>query len=650
VIVGRYPIATAADVDAAVACARADPDGWRGQSAAQRGAVLRAAAQQIRQRRADLMGIALAEGGRIVRESDAEVSEAVDFCELYARAAEELDRLDTVQATGIGVVVVVPPWNFPIAIPCGGVAAALAAGNTVILKPAPATVVTAYLLAECFWAAGVPKRALQFVFGADESEATRLVTHAGVDGVVFTGGTDTALHLLGLKPTLHLIAETGGKNSTIVTAMADRELAIKHVVHSAFSHAGQKCSATSLLILEREVYESAAFRDALCDAARSLPVGSAWDAATRVAPLICPPSGKLDAALKELDPGESWALMPRRSDANPNLWSPGIKWGVRPGSATHMTELFGPVLGVMCAANLDEAIAIANETGYGLTAGLHSLDVREQKAWAERIRAGNLYINRGTTGAIVLRQPFGGVGKSAIGPGLKAGGPHYVVPLMRFRETGKPPVGGPIADRHVAALLDALAEPTRVGRAALDRLRVAVASYAHAMDEEFSWRHDHFRLIGQDNFRLYRPAGHVRVRVDPLDGWFDVFARACAAKLAGCFVTISAPSASPHVELLHALTEPWAAAIEFVEESDAELAAAIRAGQTDRVRYAARERVPDAVYRAAAAVGSFLATAPVLSEGRIELLWYLWEQSLCIDYHRYGNLGPRAGEPRREPD
>jgi len=623
VVVARSWLATARDVDAAVACARADPDGWRRKTARERGAVLRGAAQQIRERRADLMGIALAEGGKLLGESDPEVSEAVDFCELYARSAEDLDGI-------------------------AGLEAAVAAGNTVILKPAPEAVATARLLCECFWAAGVSKRALQFVFGADAREATRLVTHDGVDAVILTGGTDTALQLLALDATLRLLAETGGKNATIVTALADRDLAIKHVVHSAFGHAGQKCSATSLLILEDEVYEDAAFQRALCDAAQSLPVGSAWNPATRLGPMIRPPAGALESALKELEPGESWALMPHVREDNPNLWSPAIKWGVRPGSATHTTELFGPVLGVMRARNLDEAIALVHATGYGLTAGLHSLDDREQAAWSESIRAGNLYVNRGTTGAIALRQPFGGMGRSAVGPGLKAGGPNYLVPLTSFREPGRPRGAARIGDAHVAALLHELGACAGVPSADLERLRAAAGSYALQMGAEFGVRHDHFRLIGQDNFRLYRAVAQLRVRVCAADSWFEVFARACAAKLAGCHVTVSSPAGptDPRVELLQELTEAWAGAIEFVEESEDELARVVAERQTDRVRYAAAERVSDPVWRAAAGAGLFLATAPVLMEGRIELLWYLREQSLCVDYHRYGNLGARADEPR----
>src|SRR6185295_828081 len=189
----------------------------------------------------------------------------------------------------------------------------------------------------------------------------RLVAHPGVDAVILTGGTDTALRMLKARPELALFAETGGKNATIITALADRELAIKHVVQSAFGHSGQKCSATSLLLLEAEVYDDPEFKRRLSDAVKSLPVGSAWELQTRVGPLIRPPSGDLENALKTLEPGESWAVLPRQVGDNPNLWSPGVKYGVQSGSYTHLTEFFGPMLGVMRFERLDEAIALVNQ-------------------------------------------------------------------------------------------------------------------------------------------------------------------------------------------------------------------------------------------------------------------------------------------------
>ena len=647
-VVARFRIATTQDVDEAVLCARNDPDGWRSRSAGDRAEVLGRVAQRIRERRGAFLGIALAEGGKVLLESDPEVSEAIDFCEFYARSAEAFADLPGVDARGRGVVAVLPPWNFPIAIPCGGVAAALAAGNTVILKPAPETVATAWLLCQCFWSAGVSQRVLQFVYGENEDAATRLATHEGVDAVIFTGGTATAFHLLRLDPGIPILAETGGKNASIVTAMSDRDLAIKHVVQSAFGHAGQKCSATSLLILEREVYEDPDFKRTLCDAVESLRVGSAWELTTVVGPLIRPPRGALESALKELEAGESWAVRPRRIGNNPCLWSPGIKWGVAPGSVTHTTEFFGPLLGVLCANDLDEAIDLVHQTGYGLTSGLHSLDEREQDHWARRLRAGNLYVNRGTTGAIVLRQPFGGMARSAVGPGIKAGGPNYVAQLMGFREVGEGGGSERVADEWLKALLSELDRRAALEPDALARLRRAAASYERAMDEEFGRDHDSFRLIGQDNLRRYQPVGPLRIRVHPDDSPFELFARVMAARAAHCGVTVSVPLGREEgdIELLQELTESWAAAIEFVDESDERLAAAIHSGQTERVRYAHPDRIPDVVRRAAAEVGLYLAAAPVLAVGRVELLHYLREQSLCVDYHRYGNLGSRVGELR----
>jgi RHH-type proline utilization regulon transcriptional repressor/proline dehydrogenase/delta 1-pyrroline-5-carboxylate dehydrogenase len=543
----------------------------------------------------------------------------------------------------------------------------------------------------------VPRTALQFVPCSGATVGQQLVSHDAVDAVVLTGGTATALEMLRRKPTMRLLAETGGKNATIVTALSDRDLAIKNVLHSSFSHSGQKCSATSLLILEEEVYHDAKFRDMLVDAVESLRVGSAWDLPTKINPLIRPPSGDLERALKELEPGESWAVMPRlHVDGNPHLVSPGVKWGAQSRSVTHCTEFFGPMLGVMSAKNLHEAIDLVNATGYGLTSGLESLDDREHQTWQDGVRAGNLYINRPTTGAIVLRQPFGGMGKSAFGPGIKAGGPNYVAALMGFEDGEETGVRGQESVKKVAkqnskdspdqARQDEADPPWRAwsgpGLASLRRgegggaenlknlrdglstlehgrfpsndaarLLQAMDSYLHWMAEEFGIAHDHFRLIGEDNFRRYLPVSRLRIRVHEDDTPFDVFARAAAARAVGCHTVVSAPlnltgSARDSFDLLDQLTDSWAAAIEFVEESNEQLAEAMRSRATERVRYADPLRVPKLIRRAAAESYVYIADAPVRAHGRVELLWHLQEQSLSHVYHRYGNLGRRAEEVR----
>jgi RHH-type proline utilization regulon transcriptional repressor/proline dehydrogenase/delta 1-pyrroline-5-carboxylate dehydrogenase len=683
-LVARYRQATEADINRAVSTAREDASRWRCMPQSDRVAMLHRAAEEFAAARGELMGAMLAEGGKVLTESDPEVSEAIDFCRFYADSADFFHNLPGISATGRGVVVVVSPWNFPLAIPCGGVAAALAAGNNVILKPASHTVLIAYKLCECFWRAGVPKTALQFAPCSGGTVGAKLVAHDGVDAVILTGGTETAAQMLGTKPAIHLLAETGGKNATIVTALSDRDQAIKNVLHSAFSHSGQKCSATSLLVLESEVYHDIGFRSAFCDAVESLRVGSAWDLPTKIGPLIRPPSGVLETGLKELEPGEEWAVMPRlHVDGNPHLVSPGVKWGVQNNSFTHCTELFGPVLGVMEARDLDHAIDLVNATGYGLTSGLESLDDREQQLWCSRIRAGNLYINRPTTGAIVLRQPFGGIGKSSVGPGIKAGSPNYVVPLMRIADAAAehPVFASEDAERlkpsprptpfilaapqmttprpellqdFYRTLVEHAESATPAHEAEIRNVLSAIASYDHWASAEFNVAHDHFRLLGEDNFRRYLPVELLRIRVAGDDTLTEIFCRAVAARAVGARAIISSPpslskNAFKAVALLEGLTHPWAGAIEFIEENDESLATAITAGQVTRIRYAAPDRVPESIRIAAAGSLQYIADTPVSSHGRIELLWYVREQSVSHIYHRYGNLGLRADESRDEP-
>ncbi len=647
VIVGKYRQANESDVIRAAEIADADADGWRKLSPAARSEILGIVAQELRVARGDLMGAALADGGKTLPESDPEVSEAIDFLEFYRDSARWWSEMPTLQARGKGVVVVVSPWNFPIAIPCGGVAAAFAAGNTVILKPASDTVLVAYEFCKCFWRAGISKKVLQFVPCSGGKEGRQLINHPKVSSVILTGGTETAFTMLRDNPRLNLFAETGGKDATIVTAVSDRDQAVKHILHSAFSHAGQKCSATSLLLLQNEVYDDSVFRRGLCEAVQSMKVGSAWELDTKMGPLIRPPGGDLETALKVLEPGEEWALMPQPMDGNPCQWTPGIKYGVRPGSFTHLTEFFGPMLAVMRFETLSEAVALVNQTGFGLTSGLESLDEREWIYWKHHIHAGNLYINRVTTGAIVLRQPFGGMGKSVFGAGMKAGGPNYVAQFMDFtdmpqaRNERKPTLAtlktlcsGLLAKRHPEAL--------QIVNAAL--------SCEAAQRGEFGREHDHFLLVGQDNVRRYLPVANVRVRVHADDSAFEIFTRVIAAHVAGCRVTVSVPSGSalPVLELLEELTESWAGAIEFIEETDEQLALAIVEKQSDRVRYAAPERVPLPVLKAGNTAGGCVISTPVSGEGRLEMLWYLREQSISTDYHRYGNLGVRADEKRAE--
>jgi RHH-type proline utilization regulon transcriptional repressor/proline dehydrogenase/delta 1-pyrroline-5-carboxylate dehydrogenase len=228
------------------------------------------------------------------------------------------------------------------------------------------------------------------------------------------------------------MAETSGKNAILISACADIDASVKDLVQSAFGHAGQKCSAASIAIVDTNIYNDPAFVRQLKDAVESLHVGAGWNFSTTVGPIIRPPESALNRALTELEAGESWLVEPKQIDAAGLMWRPGVKIGVKAGSWSHRNEWFGPVLAVIEAPDFDTAIRYQNETDFGLTAGIQSLDEQECKEWINRIEAGNLYVNRGITGAIVNRQPFGGWKRSAVGPNAKAGGLNYVNTLRNW--------------------------------------------------------------------------------------------------------------------------------------------------------------------------------------------------------------------------
>ncbi len=434
----RWLPADGAVVDEAVAAARAAGPQWAATSGAERAGILRGGAAALARRRGELLAVMAVDTAKTIREGDPEVSEAIDFAAYYAEHIPPADR----GFQPYGTVVVASPWNFPLSIPAGGVLAALAAGNAVILKPAPESVAVGAELCRALWEGGIPRHALQFVPCVDGPAGQRLLTHPDVDAVVLTGSWDTARLFWHWRPDLDLHAETSGKNAMVITATADLDEAIADLLHSAFGHAGQKCSAASLAIVEAPVHDDPRFLRRLADAVRSLRVGPAWDLVTSMGPLIRPPEGPLLDAVARLGSGERWLVRPTALDPTEYLWSPGVKVGVAPGSPFHLTECFGPVLGVMRAADLDEAIRWQNQPAYGLTAGLHALDPAEIDRWREEVHAGNLYVNRGTTGAIVRRQPFGGWKRSVVGPGAKAGGPNYVASLGTWPALTSAPSNG----------------------------------------------------------------------------------------------------------------------------------------------------------------------------------------------------------------
>ena len=637
VLAGRFANASAEDLKKAVEVARADVDGWRSLSHAQRHDALKKVAIKVRERRDDLIGVAAAEVGKVFTETDVEVSEAVDFLEFYPYSADYFAKYENLEFTGKGVGVVIPPWNFPVAIPLGGIAATLAAGNTVIIKPASVAALTAYEMCKCFWDAGISKNVLQFAPCPGALAGEHLIANKDVDFVILTGGEDTAASMLKTRPDLFLTAETGGKDATIVTNMADREQAVKNVCNSAFGNSGQKCSATSLLVLEEEVYNDENFKKALIDTASSMSVGSIWDFKNRIGTLANKVSGNLKKALESLEKNESWLLEPSYVDGNEYMLKPSIKWGVSEGNFIHMNELFGPVLAVIKANDLAHAVKIVNDTGYGLTSGIESLDEREVNYWKENLKAGNLYINRGTTGAIVLRQPFGGMGKSAIGAGRKVGIFNYITQFVDFTEKSAPKV----EKKYSNSLTNFIAncKTTHANKEDFEKLEIALQSYLENYENEFSKAKDYANVRGEDNHFRYLPLKNVVIRVTSGDTIFEVVSRILAAKVSGVHFKVSLDNNALLKSFLEVSKELFSARDSLVEQSDEEFVKFIK--NYDRVIYSDISKVPELVFEEARKSLTFIIRAKPMMEGRLELLNYFIEQSISHSFHRYGNIGAR---------
>ncbi len=680
----RYARARSNAIDLALDASKTAQKKWQSVPVQERSLILSRIAQKFREKRSDLIGAMMLDGGKIVSEADAEVSEAIDFAEYYAR--EMLAFSEDVIFKPKGTVLVTPPWNFPCAIAASGILAALVSGNAVLFKPASDTVLVGWVLCQLIWECGVSKEILQFIPCSGEEVGAKLIADPRVDSVILTGGTETAQKFLKMRPDLDLSAETGGKNAIIVTAMADRDLAIKEILHSAFGHAGQKCSACSLLILEKEVYEDAHFIHQLKVAAQSLKVGSPFDLKTKISPLIHPPKGVLKRALTSLEPHESWLLEPRvyrnnlknrefgkeapsnlyteretiaerqgtsecanlevkptlpKTDSsscfgidseNPCLWSPGIKMNVQPHSFTHVTEFFGPVLSVMKARDLSHAIFLANSVPYGLTSGLFSLDEREQKEWLDGIEAGNLYINRAITGAIVRRQPFGGTKLSSFGRGLKVGGPHYLKEFVHVAQKEMPTKTAPIPD--VANRLTPILNRLDLSKEDVSSWFVASSNYAYVWEQ---WKDpkDESNVLGQDNDLKYVPRKKMVLRIDAVShNMLDALLACSAALICGVDLEISF---DPEHEKRHMFDS--FDLCRMIEESQEVFYERVREGAWKTVR--CLQKAPLDLYRMALESNTHIADDKVLLSGEFELLHYVREVAISMDYHRYGNLGLR---------
>lgn len=593
----------------------------------QRQSILKNAADHINNNRHHLTGAIIRDTGKILSEADKEVSETIDFLNYYAHQISEFYTHTHLQKKAKGPTLVISPWNFPAAIPTGGIAAAIATGNPVLLKPSSESVLVAHELCKLLWESGVPQNWLQLLPIPTGPVLETLIKDNRLETIILTGGTQTAINIATQRPDINLLAETGGKNTMILSALSDRESAIKDILESAFSHAGQKCSALSLLICEAEVYDDKEFLATLKSACESLKVGSPWQLDTKIGPLIYPAKNNLLKGLTELEPGEEWLVKPKQNPENPNLWSPGIKIGLTENSFTTRTEFFGPVLGIMRVTTFKDAIESANSTPYGLSAGLQSLDFREHKKWQNELTAGNYYINKPITGAIVGRHPFGGHKGSSIGPTFKTGGPNYMNALVDIAETSPDPnINSETLSQFPKPIINLFSGTEK------QLWQSSLISYKKSTRYLKTPKKTQEKL-GEDNHYFLSPRTTLIIKLSSTDTKLTQARLIIAAKLSGSNVQISCPENYLQLEKNELAT--LKSSKNLIIETQEELAKRLTAFADITIRSALP---PDADFiKACAQKGIPIFTSNPTSHGELECLYHLRESTLSTTTHRYGS-------------
>ena len=444
-IVGYAAEADIPEAERAVAAARAAFEKWRRTTFEQRCELLERVAEILERRRFELSALEVFEVGKPWSQADGDIAEAIDFCTFYARRMRLLGRPRLTQNVPgeesyqhywpRGVALVIAPWNFPMAILCGMVSAALVTGNTVIMKPSEQSVIIGAMLMEIYEEAGVPPGVLNFLNGKGSVIGAHMVDHKDVDLIAFTGSREVGLWIWesagktreGQRELKRVICEMGGKNAMLVDSDADLDEAIVDSIYSAFGFQGQKCSALSRLIVLEENHDRVMER--LLGAAASVRVGNPEEPGVVVGPVI--DEAAYRRILDYIEVGKSEATLAYQARDVPPLGyfiAPTIFTGVKPNMRIAREEIFGPVLSVIKVRDLDEAIQVANGTDYALTGGFFSRSPANIERVKAQLEAGNVYINRPCTGAIVGRHPFGGFKMS--GGGTKAGGEDYLLNFL----------------------------------------------------------------------------------------------------------------------------------------------------------------------------------------------------------------------------
>ncbi len=635
----KYSLANESQIEKTITVAKQNEKSWFETPIEKRYKILSKVAQKLREKRAFFIQNIIVDISKSFEQADLEISDAIDAIEYQSKQMLNILSNKDIEWSAKGTFLIMPPWGFAVSAGVEAITSALISGNVVIYKPLEECVLISYYLANLFWEAGIPKECLQFLNCTNELFEKTVICDQRINSVIISTSSENAKKLFMLRNGAQLIALAGGINTIIVTDMSDKEQAIRDIINSAFKFSGQKFSSASILILEKNLYDDLEFRENLKDAASNLIADSAFEINSVITPLIKTPDEKLIKALTTLDEGEWWLVKPKQDPNNPRLFSCGIKYGVKADSFTKKNQLHGPILSVMRADNLVEAIKLANDSKYGLAAGLQSLDIREHSMWLKEIKAGNYYINTKITDAKIKRQPFGGYRESSFGSGYKSGGPNYILDFLKAKQIFLPKEKQPIND-WVNSLTSFL-EKIDLSTQQLGIWYASVANYAYWW-KRLKQNLDFCKIFGQDNYLRYVPRKNITLRLTEKSFALDAL-RVCAAALT-CSTPLEISWTSNNqlekfnwIDLLPMLSN--------VEESKEEFYKRIEEGKIKRVRLTtpASEELKKIASRSIC----HIIDNPVLANGRFELLHYIKEITITYDYHRYGNLGSRESEIRK---
>jgi RHH-type proline utilization regulon transcriptional repressor/proline dehydrogenase/delta 1-pyrroline-5-carboxylate dehydrogenase len=602
---------------------------WKNTSLEKRKELLLETAQLFRENRELLIGALMLDGGKTLKDSDEEVTRAIDAMEYYCVRTSKLEKIKTASFNPKGLIHISSAKTSPMCAAMINISAALITGNCVIFKPAPEVILISWIFINLFWKK-IPKEALQFI-SCNNKNANTILLNPMIDTVVLHGKLKTLKEFLKINNSLDIFPSFKVKNAIIVSSAADRFLAIKNIIFSAFSYTGQKDCSASLAILEKEVYYDSNFRKNLIDATLNLEIGSNFNLKTDIPPLAYY-NKELKEELLFLEKEEKWLLKPSQNSNNPLIWTPGIKIGVTPLNYSKSSTSI-PVLSIMKAKNFDHAMKLLNSLSSNLSAGLQSLDEKEQRKFKKKAEASNLYINRPMVGQKIKRQPCGSHKRK----GFKKGGPNYlmqfITPFQKFLPKEKKPVNDKVNS------LTSFLEKFDLSAEELGTFYASIANYSYWWQIMKKFR-DTTKIVGQDNFFGYLPHKSMTLRIYENDKYLDLLRVLAAALTCNLKLEVSFCKEKNKIN--------WGELnylFKIFDETEKDFHKRILNKEIKRIRLC--EKASNELKQTASETLCIIEDTPVLADARYELLNYLKEISTSFDYHRSGSLGIREGELRK---